>query len=312
MAARVSERCSTCGEELQPGDHFCGSCGAAVQPDQAGGPTAYEPFPRRRTGRTVVAVIAGFVVVAAVSGLVVAFLDARRDVDAERRKAAAAQTQVVALTEELAATADPDASLQQQLAAAQAELDDTTAQLTESQTELTAERDARAADATAAEAAKATEIAAVQTQLDAVNAQLAALQAVYPLSEDTFRSASPAGEYAVTIQPLGCTILECLELRSLQLSFPDATKVSGNRANGIIAFEDGSYTASGPLAAEQSPLCKGLETTATFALEFHASRVAFENGLLTAVENIGTYSETIVGGECAGQSRSYSLSMVKQ
>ena len=312
MARTITDHCSTCGETLQPDDHFCGSCGAAVLSHQAGGPTVFDPGPPRRTGRRVVAVIAAFLAVAGASGLVVAYLDARRDLDDEQARLRLAQAQVVQLSDQLTDTADPDDSLQQQLTAAEADLTEVRTQLTEAQTDLENERAARAADATAAESAKATELAALQTQLDAVNAQLAALSAIFPISEDTFRSASPAGEYDVTIAPIECTSVGCLDLKSLALSVPDATKVSGNRANGIIAYADGSYSVTGPLPAAQAPLCNTAATDATFALTFHANRVTFESGLLVATELTGSYRETITGGECAGQFRSYSISMIKQ
>jgi hypothetical protein len=312
MARTITDLCLACGETLQPGDHYCGICGTAVQPHQAGGPSLYDPEPPRRTGRRVVAVVAAFLAVAAVSGLVVAFIDARRDLDDEQVKLSVAQTQIVDLSKQLTDTADPDQSLQRQLAAAESDLADVRAELTQTQADLEAERAARTADAATADAAKTTELAAIQTQLDAANAQLTALTAMFPLSEDTFRSASPAGDYAVTIAPIECTLVGCLELKSLTLSFPDATKVSGNRANGIIAYADGSYTATGPLEAAQAPLCNGAETDATFSLAFHASRVTFENGLLVATELTGSYRETVSSGDCTGQFRSYSISMIKQ
>lgn len=325
MTNAAAQPCATCGELVSPGDHFCGSCGAAVSPiggspigsAPVGGPAvgktpaAVYDVHRGRTGRRVVAVIAGFLAVAAVSGLVVAFVDARRDLDTERDQLTLANNRVVELTERLDAADDPGDSLAQNLATAQQQLADVTAQLQRSQADLTAEREERAADAAANQTNSAAAVAAVQTQLDSVTAQLSVLQAAFPLDENSFRAASPAGEYAVTIQPIECTIVGCFELKSLSLSFPDATKVSGNRANGIISFADGSYTVAGDLAAEQAPFCNGVETDATFALAFHANRVVFENGLLLATELIGTYRETISGGECAGQFRSYSLTMTK-
>lgn len=246
------------------------------------------------------------------SGLVVAFLDARNDIETERERTSAALAQVVGLNAQLEETADPDDSLQQQLADAQQNVADLTTQLEQAQADLVAERDGRTTDAAAAVADKNEAVAAIQTELDAAQVQLTALQAAFPMSEDSFRSAAPTGQYAVTIQPIECTIVDCFELRSLSLSFPDPTKVSGSRANGIIAFDDGSYTVSGPLAQEQSPFCNAATTDATFALEFHASRVTFENGVLAATEMIGTYRETIDSGDCAGQFRSYSLTLTRQ
>ncbi|MEO6494505.1 MAG: zinc ribbon domain-containing protein, partial [Ilumatobacteraceae bacterium] len=103
--------CSVCGELVSPGDLFCGSCGAAVGAgDSPGGrPRDLSDHNRnrnhRRTGQRVVAVIAGFVTVAAVSGLVVAFVDARRDLDKERKELTVANTRVAELTTQLDETA---------------------------------------------------------------------------------------------------------------------------------------------------------------------------------------------------------------
>ena len=311
MQNAVAQPCSTCGELVSLGDHFCGSCGAEVGTTSGRPPAQFDHRGGRHTGRRVVAVIAAFFVVAAVSGLVVAFLDARKDLESERERTAAAQAQVVDLDAQLQATADPDDTLQQQLADAELDVTDLMAQLQQAQTDLTTERDGRAADVAAATADKTETVAAIQTELDAAQVRLTALQAAFPLSEAAFRSAAPSGEYAVTIQPIECTIVDCFDLRSLALSFPDPTKVSGNRANGIIAFADGSYSVSGPLADEQSPFCNAETTDATFSLQFHASRVTFEAGVLAATEMIGTYRETIDSGDCAGQFRSYSLTLTK-
>jgi hypothetical protein len=314
----TGQACATCGEAVLPGDLFCGHCGTPVAGD-AGAATAFQPYPRRSTGRRVLAGVVAFVVVAGISGLIVAFVDARRDVDAQRDKAVAAQNSVVDLTSQLEAaqadleaTEDPDDAQQQQLVQAQADLVAVQAQLTQSQNDLAAEREGRAADAVAAQTQSSQAVAEVQGRLDAVQADLTALQDLFPIDENTFRGAAPAAEYAVTIQPLECTIVACTQVRSLSLSFPDPTKVSGNRANGVIAFDAGSYTSRGTISSEQSPQCNGVAAAATFELSFHASRVAFANGLLTMEQGVGTYRETIDAGDCAGQFRSYSVSMVKQ
>ncbi len=306
-------QCATCREPLLVGDQFCGNCGSPVDVRANAIVPQAEAFrPRGGTARKVMLGVVAFIVVAGVSGLVVAFIDSRRDLEAEREKSAAAQAALVEMSNTINSGADADAALQTQLAAAQAELVTAQATLAEAQTDLQVERDGRAADATAAETQSAAAVAAVQAQLDAVQAQLDSLQAVFPLDENAFRGAALTGEFAVTIQPVECTIVDCLELTSLSLSFPDPTKVSGNRANGVLSFTDGSYTATGALAEEQAPLCSGSATDATFVLTFHASRVAFAEGLLGATQAIGTYRETIDGGVCAGQYRSYSVSMVKQ
>ncbi len=294
-----------------PADQFCGGCGASVSGGVAApiGSTVRSP---RRTALLVALGAAGFIAVAGVSGLVVAVIDARRDVSTERERLETSQAMVVELTNDLDSTVDPDVGLQGQLATLQADLAETKEQLTQALADLTVERDGRAADASAASTQNADAVAAVQVQLDATAAQLATLQALFPLDENTYRAAALSGEYVVALQPVECTIVACAELKSLSLSFPDASKVSGNRANGIISFQNGSYVISGELASEQTPLCNGAATDATFDLSYHASRVEVVNGLLGATAAVGAYRETIVGGECDGQFRSYSLTLAKQ
>ncbi|HRE02225.1 MAG TPA: zinc ribbon domain-containing protein, partial [Ilumatobacteraceae bacterium] len=63
--------CPRCGERVGPDDHFCFSCGASLIAAET------RPAPRPNTARRVVAIIAGCLAAAAVSGLVVAYLDAR-------------------------------------------------------------------------------------------------------------------------------------------------------------------------------------------------------------------------------------------
>ena len=323
MPQTPTRRGDTCGATVLARDRFCGHCGADVDhdhlPTESGVRGSQSDDGRtRRTGRWVVAGIAVFVVAAALSGLIVAFIDARRDLDTEETKVAQSQARILELSDQLASAPDPDAALQADLAGTKADLTEAEAtsaaaeqQLTEALADLTAERDARAADVLVATQQRAQAVAEVQAQLDAVQAQLTAVQGLFPLEENTVRGAAPAGEYAVTIQPIECTIVACVELRTLSLSFPDSSKVSGNRANGILAFAGGSYSVEGPLAAAQAPLCNGLATTASFQLSFHASTVVIESGLLRATGLVGTYRETISAGECLGQFRSYSLSMVK-
>lgn len=304
-------QCATCAEPLLPNDQFCGGCGASVSGISGASARSNAQSPRR-TARLVLMGVAGFIAVAVVSGLVVAVIDARRDVRIERDRLETSQAMIVELTNDLDATVDPDVGLQGQLATVQADLAETQSQLAQAVSDLTVERDARAADASAATTQNAAAVAAVQVQLDAALAQLASLQALFPLDENTYRAAALSGDYVVTIQPVECTIVACLDLKSLSLSFPDASKVSGNRANGIISFQDGSYVISGELASEQSPLCNGIATDATFDLSYHASRVEVVNGVLGATAAVGAYRETIVGGECDGQFRSYSLTLAKE
>ncbi|HRE02224.1 MAG TPA: hypothetical protein PLV68_13055, partial [Ilumatobacteraceae bacterium] len=223
----------------------------------------------------------------------------------------AAQREIADLTEQLDSIQDPDVDLRQQLNDAQAKIDELTGQVGQLTTDLGNERAGRAADAEAAQQSQAAAVAEVQGQLNAVQSDLDAIRNLFPMDEDSFRAAAPLGDYTVTVERAQCTIINCLELSSLSLSFPDSTQVSGNRANGVLAFADGSYAARGQLSSEQAPLCNGVETEATFLLVFHATTATASNGLLAATAMEGTYRETIDNGDCVGQFREYKVAMTK-
>jgi len=290
---------------------------AVTRIDSANVPKAGEAAavsPPRRSGRSLRLLAGALVVVlfAAIAGLTLALIGRNTDLDNEKAKLAqtkAALDNATAATSTTDASANPEVELKNQLAQVTAALD-------QAKTDLTAEKQGRADDAAAAQAAAAaaatqasSDVAAAQAAQAAAEQQVAAMQAAFPVSAATITAANPNGTYTAMLTPGECTLALCSTLAPLSITIADPLAISGDRVSGTLAFDGTTYVNSGPLELAKSPQCASVDQASTYLLSLHTTAITVVDGAVHAAKLEGTYTETITAGDCAGQHRSYTVTM---
>src|SRR5262245_17510013 len=254
------------------------------------------PPSKKRRSKTPWVIAAFIVLLAVIGGLIALLISKQNDLDDAKQNSSSSSQQVT----------DLNTVINQQQAtinSQQAELDQTKGDLTKAQQDLAAEQQGRASDQEAAQK--------TQADLDAANAQLETLQGLFPMDEADYRGADPAGNYSVAVTPGACTLTDCGSIESMTINIPDKTRVEGDRTNGSLQFDGQSYVNQGAVAAANRPNCNGQPADATYQLAIHATGVDQSDGALHATSLGGTYTETVAGGECAGQTRSFNLALTK-
>ena len=269
---------------------------------------------RRGRGRWLVG-LGAVIALAAIAALGLALLSTRDDLDNERAKLAQIDVATPASepAPETGALGPVTPAGQRELIALQKQLDELNGVVLQAKEDLATEQSAHATDA----ATQAQKLADLQAQLTELQTQLAQLQALFPLTAASVAAADPTGQYSVALTAGNCTLADCAPLSALSIAFSDATTVSGDRAAGTTVFDAGKYTISGTLAPAIAPTCAGQPADATYELELHVTSVDVADTKLRAAQMAGTYTETIGGATatsaaCAGQSRSYSVDLVRQ
>ena len=252
---------------------------------------------------------------AAIAALGLALLSTRDDLHNERAKLAQIHVATPATepTPETGTLGRVTPAGQQELLALQKQLDDLNAVLLKAKQDLATEQSARAADA----ATRAADAATQAQQLADLQTQLAQLQGLFPVTAAAVAAADPTGQYTVTLTPAACNLTDCTALTALSIAFTDAATVSGDRAAGTAKFDAAKYTVSGTLPTAMAPTCAGQPADASYKLELHVTTVDVADAKLRATQMTGTYTETIGGATdtsapCAGQSRSYTVNLVRQ
>jgi len=277
---------------------------------------------RRRGGRGF-RIITGAVVVvlvAVIAGLTLTLVARNTDLDNERAKLAQAQaalaTSATTTTEPASGASTPVDSTVDPLVEVQNQLNQVTAALEQAKADLTAEKQGRVDDAAAAQAAAqaaatqaSSEVAAAQAAQAAAEQQAAATAGLFPLSVSTIASANPNGAYTATLTPGECTLALCSTLAPLSVSIAEPLAISGDRVSGTLAFDGTTYTNGGPLELAKSPQCASVDQASTYLLSLHTTAITVVDGVVQAAEMQGTYSEVITAGDCAGQHRSYTVTM---
>jgi len=283
-----------------------------------------EPAERRRAGRGFRIVTGAVVVVlvAVIAGLTLTLIARNTDLDNEKAKLAQAQAALKNATSStpttepstgavapIDPTVDPMVEVQNQLA-------QVTAALEQAKADLTNEKQGRADDAAAAQAAAqaaatqaSSDVAAAQAAQAAAEQQVAAMQGLFPLSASTIAAANPNGAYTATLAPAECTLALCSTLAPLSITIAEPLAISGDRVSGTLTFDGTTYVNSGPLELAKSPQCASVDQPSTYLLALRTTAVTVVDGVVQAAEMQGTYTETITAGDCAGQHRSYNVTM---
>jgi len=299
------------------------TAGGAADASARGGDEDHEPRGRRRSGRGFRIVTGAVVVVlvAVIAGLTVMLIARNTDLDNEKAKVAQAQAAldiVVSTTTTdpstgaigpVDPTVDPIVEVQNQL-------NQVTAALEQAKADLTAEKQGRADDAAAAQAATqaaatqaSSDVAAAQAAQAAAEQQVAAMQGLFPLSASTIAGANPNGAYTAMLAPAECTLALCSTLAPLSIAIAEPLAISGDRVSGTLTFDGATYVNSGPLELAKSPQCASIDQASTYLLTLKTTAIAVIDGTVQASEMQGTYTETITAGDCAGQHRSYAVTM---
>jgi len=256
-----------------------------------------------------------------IAGLTVMLIARNTDLDNEKAKVAQAQAAldiVVSTTTTdpstgaigpVDPTVDPIVEVQNQL-------NQVTAALEQAKADLTAEKQGRADDAAAAQAATqaaatqaSSDVAAAQAAQAAAEQQVAAMQGLFPLSASTIAGANPNGAYTAMLAPAECTLALCSTLAPLSIAIAEPLAISGDRVSGTLTFDGATYVNSGPLELAKSPQCASIDQASTYLLTLKTTAIAVIDGTVQASEMQGTYTETITAGDCAGQHRSYAVTM---
>ena len=271
---------------------------------------------RLATGAVVV------VLVAVIAGLTLTLIARNTDLDNEKAKRAQAQAALDNATSDTSTTepsaeavgpidptVDPMVEIENQLAQVTAALD-------QAKADLTNEKQGRADDAAAAQAAAqaaatqaSSDVAAARAAQAAAEQQAATMQGLFPLSASAIAAANPNGFYTATLTPAECTLALCSTLAPLSVAIAEPLAISGDRVSGTLAFDGTTYTNGGPLELAKSPQCASVDQPSTYLLALHTTAITVVDGAVLAAEMQGTYSEVITAGDCAGQHRSYNVTM---
>jgi hypothetical protein len=283
-----------------------------------------------RTGRRL-RILAGagvVILVAAVATLGLMLISTRGDLDNERAKLAQAQATLNGAVSTTTTTEAPESAgttpTDDRLAQVQTELAQTQAALQQARDDLLAEKQARADDAAAAAAAQEAAVEAAKTEaaaeavatasseVAAAQEQAATLATLFPLTQEQLSTANPVGNYLSEVAAGECTLNLCELIQSLDLNITDPTTITGNRFTGTLAFDGTTYTASGALDPAVGPKCNDVPADPTYALALRVIGVDVAGGALEASRLQGTYTETIASGDCAGQHRSFTVTLDRQ
>ena len=275
----------------------------------------------RRSGRGFRIVTGAVVVllVAVIAGLTLTLVARNTDLDNEKAKLAQAQAaldSLGAVTSTTESVVEPADSSVDPIVEVQNQLAQVTAALEQAKADLTAEKQGRADDAAAAQAAAqtaaaqaATDVAAAQAAQAAAEQQAAAVEALFPLSVSTIAAANPNGFYTASLAPAECTLALCSTLAPLSIAIAEPLAISGDRVSGTITFDGTMYVNSGPLELAKSPQCTSVDQPSTYLLALKTTAITVVDGAVQVAEMQGSYTETITAGECAGQHRSYNVTM---